>query len=286
MNHEIPSAEFQLAFLHKLQRLLDEGNFVSTYKFALLIALADLSVEKGNADSGGLTISSLEIAEKFIALYWPSSKRYISQAGDCGVIQQNTGMTAAVVSQLIPLHKVYRGSLVRLRRDNSSYQLLIKSVASTVRQMPLWKLQTFPDGVDDFLYINVMSGGAIDLRSGVAYCFRMLHSQIIAMVQSAWLRWIRRLKKNQNLLGQSLDLQEFLFGSDRKSLSIYQPLLQEIQSGGCFYCNRAIRGGGEIDHFVPWARYPTDLGHNFVLSHGSCNNDKRDLLASERHLEK
>lgn len=28
-----------------------------------------------------------------------------------------------------------------------------------------------------------------------------------------------------------------------------------------------------------------DLGHNFVLSHGSCNNSKRDFLADIPHLE-
>jgi hypothetical protein len=35
----------EVTFLRKLQRLLEEGDFVATYKFALLQALADLSVE-------------------------------------------------------------------------------------------------------------------------------------------------------------------------------------------------------------------------------------------------
>ncbi len=39
-----PSAEAQLAFLAKLQRLFAEGDFTATYNFALLIALADLAV--------------------------------------------------------------------------------------------------------------------------------------------------------------------------------------------------------------------------------------------------
>ncbi|RLA43917.1 MAG: hypothetical protein DRR42_21125 [Gammaproteobacteria bacterium] len=34
-----------LKFLRKIQRLLSKGEFVATYKFALLQALADLSVE-------------------------------------------------------------------------------------------------------------------------------------------------------------------------------------------------------------------------------------------------
>ena len=36
--------EAQLAFLTKLQRLFSEGDFTATYKFALLMALADICV--------------------------------------------------------------------------------------------------------------------------------------------------------------------------------------------------------------------------------------------------
>ena len=37
-----PSSDEQIKFLVNLQRLLDEGLFVASYKFALLLALADL----------------------------------------------------------------------------------------------------------------------------------------------------------------------------------------------------------------------------------------------------
>jgi hypothetical protein len=45
-----PSSDEQIQFLVKLQRLLDEGLFVASYKFALLLALADLSIEAGRMD--------------------------------------------------------------------------------------------------------------------------------------------------------------------------------------------------------------------------------------------
>ena len=41
----IPSADQQLGFLSKLQRLFAEGDFTATYKYALLIAMADLAIE-------------------------------------------------------------------------------------------------------------------------------------------------------------------------------------------------------------------------------------------------
>jgi hypothetical protein len=36
--------------------------------------------------------------------------------------------------------------------------------------------------------------------------------------------------------------------------------------------------------FVAWARYPVDLGHNFVLADRACNNKKRDRLPAVDHL--
>ena len=41
----------------------------------------------------------------------------------------------------------------------------------------------------------------------------------------------------------------------------------------------------EVDHFIPWSRYPTDLVHNFVLAHPRCNNAKSDNLAAEQDLQ-
>ena len=76
-----------------------------------------------------------------------------------------------------------------------------------------------------------------------------------------------------------------LFGRERNALEAYRPILLDIQQGQCFYCRGDLHRQMEVDHFVPWSRYPTDLGHNFVLSHPSCNNAKSDHLAAEKHLE-
>ena len=65
-----PTADEQIQFLVKLQRLLDEGQFVASYKFALLLALADLSVENGDDTGRALALSVEIIAEKFIQYYW------------------------------------------------------------------------------------------------------------------------------------------------------------------------------------------------------------------------
>jgi hypothetical protein len=57
-----PTLQQQIEFLVKIQRLFSEGSFGATYKFALLQALADLSVEKGDYSGDTLQISTSEIA--------------------------------------------------------------------------------------------------------------------------------------------------------------------------------------------------------------------------------
>jgi hypothetical protein len=47
-----------------------------------------------------------------------------------------------------------------------------------------------------------------------------------------------------------------------------------------------MRGDVAVDHFVPWRRYPFDLGHNFVLAHPTCNGRKGDRLAAVDHLRR
>ena len=65
-----PSPEQEVEFLVNMQRLLTEGQFVATYKFALLLALADIAVEDGADDPATLAITTRSLAEKFIAYYW------------------------------------------------------------------------------------------------------------------------------------------------------------------------------------------------------------------------
>ena len=65
-----PSAQAQLTFLRDLRRLLDEGTFTATYKYALLHAIADLCVTNGDGSGEALTFSTRELADRFIRLYW------------------------------------------------------------------------------------------------------------------------------------------------------------------------------------------------------------------------
>jgi 5-methylcytosine-specific restriction endonuclease McrA len=85
--------------------------------------------------------------------------------------------------------------------------------------------------------------------------------------------------------GETADLNQFLFGSERAALAIVRPILIDIQQGRCFFCNKPLSPPStHVDHFIPWARYPVDLGHNFVLADGRCNSQKCDRLPAYDHL--
>jgi 5-methylcytosine-specific restriction endonuclease McrA len=280
----VPNDREQLEFLFKIQRLLGEGSFTASYKFALLNALADIAVEKGDDTGGALWISLEDIAEKFIQYYWPQSAPYPSPGGTIRIIQQNTDRQAAIIHHLAEARARTDGSLARFKLDRPAYRRLVKKVAPVVKNMPLLKLQTLGREQVEFLYSNKIINKGIELLPGICFCLRQFHLIIKDLLQSAWVRFIHKVRANQDILGQVKDLADFLFGSERTVLSAFSRILVELQKGECFYCRRPLKNSIAIDHFIPWSRYPVDLGHNFVLAHQSCNSAKSDNLASIKHL--
>jgi 5-methylcytosine-specific restriction endonuclease McrA len=280
-----PSAEFQVKFLANVQRLLAEGQFTATYKYALLMAIADLAVECGDDSGAPLHIETRQLAEKFVEYYWRQAVPYHPRGRSGEVLRQNTGQPAGIIGHIQGLRGMQQ-SLAKAKSNQQLWRQIVRRVELVVRTMPLWKLQTVGQEKLDFLYENRATGRTIELRPGVAFCLRQFHGLVQDLVQSAWIRYIRR--HNTELLGTTTDLTEFMFGSERASLQNVVPVLREIQDNECFYCGRALQqeiDNLEVDHFVAWSRYPVDLGHNFVLTDKRCNGDKTDHIASVDHLE-
>jgi 5-methylcytosine-specific restriction endonuclease McrA len=103
------------------------------------------------------------------------------------------------------------------------------------------------------------------------------------VIEREWLRHVAR--RNAEHVDE-LRLEAFLFGS---RTYLPRPRARDpssaMQSGRCFYC-RGDRGPWEVDHFLPWARWPDDRLDNLVVAHRRCNNDKRAALAALPHLER
>jgi 5-methylcytosine-specific restriction endonuclease McrA len=276
-----PGPEAQIAFLQNLQRILDEGSFVATYKFALIHALADLAVELGDDSGATLTIGTRAIAERFVDLYWRQVAPFPG-AAQAALLSQNTGRQAAVVNRVREARAAYGDNPMDARRSEVEWRRLVGEVDRIVRVMPLWRLQLVGSEVREVLYHQDEGAREITLLPGVAACFRAFHPLVLDLVEGAWAHFVRRT--NAGVLGAQADLRDFLFGAERKPLAVLRPILRDIQQDACFYCGSRMKSASDVDHFIPWWRYPTDLGHNFVLAHAECNRRKSDHLAAEAHL--
>ena len=96
----IPSAQEQLKFLKNLQLILQSGSFSSTYKFALLISLSRLAIERGQDSGESLALEYTDIAEKFIELYWKQAVPYTFNDQGQLILNQNNGKQAALYANL------------------------------------------------------------------------------------------------------------------------------------------------------------------------------------------
>lgn len=281
-----PSPEAQLQFLSKLQRVFAEGDFTATYKFALLIALADLAVELGADNGEELVLTTRQIGLRFIALYWKQSLPYgIGRPGsEAGILIQNNGAQAAVVSAISSFREQTQAQTLIAATLHPSFNSLLSTVAATVSAQPLTYLQNFGGGTDEFIYERAGSG-KIRLKLGVGYCLRRFYPLVQQLARSHWVGHIKGNRRNVSFLGEADDLEDFLFSSSRQSLQVMGAGLRKLDGAKCFYCGHGLTSA-DVDHYIPFSQYPRDLAHNFVLAHPACNRSKSDTLAALPHLER
>lgn len=282
----IPTAQEQLKFLKNIQLILQSGSFSSTYKFALLISLSRLAIEKGEDIGACLTLEYTDIAEKFIELYWKQAVPYTFNDEGQLILNQNNGKQAAIVNRIIGLRQSY-SSLGLLRRDSLVWLKLVKDVARTVKDMPVRYLQNINGRNFEFLYQLDQCGKQLILLPQVMYCLRQFSEIIEELCQKCWIDYIRKNGSNAPILNQLPNLEQFMFEPSRNQLNAVANVLVKLQNCKCFYCNKPVKKGSyAVDHFIPWSMYPSDTGHNFVLADSSCNSKKSNLLASNEFLHK
>lgn len=289
MTNSIPSAQFQVDFIAYLQRLFAEGDFSATYKFGFLHALADLCLEK--QQSGDNVIPIDDLAMKFSEIYWGHTVPYSATNNGAELLLQNSGKQVVTITKLSEFRDLDLRSFSQVKK-NPQWKAAFSSIKSSMKVGPLWRLQKLQDKEVCFFYPHIKDRSYIELNPGIVYCFQRFYDLVVSLVRHHWSDKIRNIGNNEKLIGKG-DLDDFLFGNKRASLGQVQPVLFDIQKGLCFYCQKSLSNAksnsiekGEVDHFIPWARYPHDLGHNFVLAHSSCNNNKRDHLAAHVHSDR
>jgi len=287
-----------VAFAEQLLALLDEGRFTATYKYALLLALIDACLE--HADAHGAPPASLttrQIAVKVLDQYWPHALEFTGAAGAV-VLRQNAGRQAKIV-ETIRRFRAEIGPAVTLSEARASeperFGKLLHDVEWTLVQMPLPRLQTIGDSKLDFLYrigwdetvteaqfVRDDFEGRVEFVHGAANQLVRLAGLIRPLAQRQWAAMVARLNRTDV---EDSHLDEFLFGASRLAMVRVRAALVELQEGCCFYTGERLRKP-EVDHFLPWARYPTNAIENLVACNKEVNNAKRAFLAAPDHVSR
>lgn len=163
------TAEQQLKFLSDLQTILDGGKFVASYKFALLIALADISVECAPAADGSLRIKLDHLSERFIEVYWRQAAPFLGKEP----LWQNNGTQAAMISTIAGV-RGSAGSFAQARRSHR-WAALVRRAREILLDQPLWRLQRVGPQTLACFYDQQILDDAIVLKPGVPACFRALY---------------------------------------------------------------------------------------------------------------
>lgn len=160
-----------LRLAERVMQLLDQGTFTATYKYAVLLAMMDLCLERtGETGLPPDTLTTRQLAEKVIALYWPQTAPYVASSAGPGQILlqsgkgkkgENTGQgQAEIISAIcqfqdtLARNNSVSSSLVRARTlaGVQAWEALVHFVEWKLIEMPLPRLQLMGRQEDCFLY--------------------------------------------------------------------------------------------------------------------------------------
>ena len=298
-----PEALNAIGFAERVLTLLDEGAYNTTYKFAVLLGLMDLVIEKSNKD-GSLAdmVTTRQLAEKITEIYWSHVATY---AGINGEPLQGKSGQAEIVTQIKNFRE--RNNYSTLFKSKTSdpvrYKKLLDHIEKKLVEMPLPRVQYFGNQEIRFIYdiawnkaspmnlreVTAQQQGReslfdnrIHLLPNVADYLVNLNGLLRPLIQRTWAMEVAKINK----LEES-KLEKFLFGAERAGAARLAPLLREFQGNICFYCSKPFGAASklpEVDHFVPWARFPNDGLANYVLAHSFCNGSKSDHIAGVDHF--
>jgi hypothetical protein len=294
-----------IGFAERILELLDEGRFTATYKYAVLLALIEVCLER--TEASGIppdVVTTRQLADKIVEIYWPHTLPFARRA-ESGVLKQNITGQAEIISAITQFRARHAPDASAPRwqariSSPSAYETLVRRVEWKLIEMPLPRLQLMGKVQTEFIYgiawdqgiaqrdvARYQAGAAstfdnrLLLRTGVGEYLLQLNGLLRPLIQRRWSAMVAQL----NRLEES-QLEEFLFGANRIQTARIRIGLWEIQSRRCFYCSGAIRepAQGEVDHFIPWSRYPNDGLDNLVVADRRCNGWKSSSLAASEHV--
>jgi hypothetical protein len=245
-------------------------------------------------------IHASDLAHRIVELYWGQTADYATDNG--GVqLRQNTKGQAEIVTLIADFRSRHvldvsaPLSRARAARPNLFAQL-VRQVQWKLVEMPIPRLQLVGAKYDPFVYrinwdtrVTPSQAQAPDFDAnlymvGPAGDYLVQLSGLLRpLIQAKWMDLVLRI--NRQCL-QDPGLFDFLFGSHRVSTRRVCGSLRELQDNVCFYCGDRLHSAADVDHFLPWARWPDNGLENLVVAHPGCNSQKRDFIAAAEHLER
>ena len=267
-----------LLLLERLQELLRDSRYTTTYKFAVLHALCDLALEMPAQEQ---RVPLTRLAERVMELYWqqvipfhaPSARKPVS-------LRQSTGGPAAVVQLVARCRSAgsgRRGARSKADRRVDYTPMMLAHLKKDV-------LRRLQPGATPFLYRMPIGRQELELCPGVADALRRFHGLLTDTIQARWTAWIEQ--RNPQVRGSDA-LREHLFGIDRIRLrAVVRPLLV-LQSGRCFYSGvRITERTAEVDHVLPWSLTRNNSVGNLVLASKRANLAKGDQLPTAEEVKR
>lgn len=298
-----------ISFAERVLTLLDQGSFTSTYKYAVLLGLMDVVLER--TSKNGIPpdfITTRQLADKVIEIYWPHSNPFAFSKSNTDMLKQNTRGQAEIIRYIEKFRsnkKIGESAPLFTAKyaDSEGYRKLVDQVEWKLIELPLPRLQRIGKTPRPFIYEihwdeNITQAqvsayqkeqqsdfdNRIQLKENVGEYLVRLNSLLRPLIQREWSRFVADINQLEEAR-----LQRFLFNTTRAGAAALCNPLSELQNHYCFYCHEKIGSNEntkpEVDHFIPWARYPNDSLTNYVVAHSKCNRDKRDHLAANVHLE-
>ena len=292
-----------IALATRILDILDQGSFSATYKYALFIAVLDLTISKNTKGALPTTLTTRELAERLIEVYWPHASPF-----NTGTVPRQggvrSGSQAEIVEAIVRFRAEGAGSPADLRHRArlarpESFKKLVRFVEWKLIEMPIPRLQVLGREEDRFLYeynwskeirrgevsaylqdLPSQFDNRLLLKPGVAESLVRLNSLLRPLIQREWAVMVASMNDQPEA-----KLEAFLFDQSRVSLEPVRRPLHALQSGRCFYCGRLIDGQVHVDHFLPWAHYHDNSLDNLVAAHPQCNAKKSDHLATVIHVE-
>jgi 5-methylcytosine-specific restriction endonuclease McrA len=293
-----------IGFAEQVLELLEEGRYTATYKYAVLLALLDLSLEHTKRTGAPPEMfTTYEVARKIVEIYWRQVSPFLA-GKRATVLVQNTRGQAEIVRLIErfraahapdPSTPFWEARAAQATR----FEKLEREVEWKLIEMPLPRLQVLGDAAHEFIYTIGWTtavrrsdvalaqrdgSGTFDnrilLRPDVGRYLQQLNGLLRPLLHRRWSAMVARLNDHDEAR-----LEDFLFGAERVVTRQVRRDLWLVQGRRCFYCGHPLDvGASEVDHFIPWARYPDDGLDNLVVADRRCNGDKRAFLAAVSHL--